>query len=411
MKIRAFVLGLIGVVAICGLSYLNDRVLRGTYLIGNNLPIAVYGFLVIFLLLLNPLLGKLRLSGKELAVILGMVLVSCCIPGSGLMRTFTDVLILPWQYQRTKPAWKGSTPQVQMGDLSSPEKLAEAIRKNSLLKQFSAQLPPDTRAWLQKESGDTRPDQVIRVLNTLIYERVLLKPEILREEQLSSIQKELAGREAEALTEKEAMILGRKALTLLFPGYVKPRMPSIIELVPDYMLVNMIREHDDVLNRFLWGIEESTSKKKEATSKTSGEAGGTEKKAKNATLGLEIVPWKAWLTPLKFWIPLILMLWFLVLALGLIVHRQWSRHEHLPYPIVNFTSMLLPDDETGKPVVYRQRSFWIACGIIFFIHSFNYLNSWFPQYTVKIPLQFDLSPLAAKIPYLVEGGGRWFLNR
>ena len=49
------------------------------------------------------------------------------------------------------------------------------------------------------------------------------------------------------------------------------------------------------------------------------------------------IPWYAWTgTLLYFWLPLILAFSLAVIGLALVVHRQWSDHEHLPYPIVTF---------------------------------------------------------------------------
>ena len=90
MTVRAVLLGLLGAGIICSFAYFNDWVMHQTQLVGNNMPMAVYGGLILFLLLLNPLLfylrRKLALSGRELAVILAMVLASCAVPGAGLMR-------------------------------------------------------------------------------------------------------------------------------------------------------------------------------------------------------------------------------------------------------------------------------------------------------------------------------------
>ena len=86
MTIRSVVLGLLGAFAICALSYLNDQILRQTYLVGNNMPVAVYGALILMVVLVNPLLRRFSFSAKELAVILTLTLAACCIPGSEIGR-------------------------------------------------------------------------------------------------------------------------------------------------------------------------------------------------------------------------------------------------------------------------------------------------------------------------------------
>ncbi|HEX2949312.1 MAG TPA: DUF6785 family protein [Armatimonadota bacterium] len=109
MTLRSVLLGLLGAAFICGTSYFNDAVMHQTYMVGNNMPLAVYGALVLFLLLINPLLyfiGKrFSFSGRELAVVLVLTLSACCIPGSGLLRTFTTSLIMPYHIARTTPGW------------------------------------------------------------------------------------------------------------------------------------------------------------------------------------------------------------------------------------------------------------------------------------------------------------------
>lgn len=130
MTKRALLLGFCGVLFICGFSYFNDSVMHQTYLIGNNMPYSVYGILIIFVILINPLLfrlsKKLQLSRKEIAVILTITLASCCIPASGLLRSFTNSLMMPHQFNKTEPGWKeqnvvGAVPKQMLADISQNE--------------------------------------------------------------------------------------------------------------------------------------------------------------------------------------------------------------------------------------------------------------------------------------------------
>ena len=130
MTPRAIVLGLVGVLFVCSYTYFNDAVIHQTMFVGNNMPISVYGGLVLFVLLLNPLLARvgrrLAFSERELTVVLVMTLSSCCIPGSGLMRTFTSTLLLPHHYARTNPGWQSQhvlemVPAPMLVDVSAGE--------------------------------------------------------------------------------------------------------------------------------------------------------------------------------------------------------------------------------------------------------------------------------------------------
>ncbi len=70
MTKRSILIGLVCAVLLCVVTYFNDIVMRGTFLVGNFLPVSVFGSLILFLLMVNPLLGKLSkrlpLSGREL---------------------------------------------------------------------------------------------------------------------------------------------------------------------------------------------------------------------------------------------------------------------------------------------------------------------------------------------------------
>lgn len=109
INFRSVLLGLLGTILICGLSPYNDYVLNNTFLVGNNLPLGVIVLLFLFVLLVNtPLRARgstQALSQSELAVAFGMMLVSCAIPGSGLMRYFPASLIGPWWQARASPEY------------------------------------------------------------------------------------------------------------------------------------------------------------------------------------------------------------------------------------------------------------------------------------------------------------------
>ena len=78
MTIRAFIVGLLCVAVLCSATYFNDHVMQQTFLIGNSMPISVYGILVVFLAVVYPVLRRLHrrlaFSRAELAVIMGMTL-------------------------------------------------------------------------------------------------------------------------------------------------------------------------------------------------------------------------------------------------------------------------------------------------------------------------------------------------
>ena len=276
MTRRAIILGLFSAAFICCYTYFNDFIMRQTMFIGNNMPIAVYGMLIIVVLGLNPLLRRINkrfvLTRSELAVVLALALVSCCIPGSNFLRVFTGNLVLPHRYAQTQPGWK--------------------------------------------------------------RERIL-------------------------------------------------------DLVPKRMLADVSRDDEAVLGGFVRGLGVGDDH-----------------------IGFRDVPWSAWSRTFIFWLPMVFSLWVALLALAVVIHRHWKEHMHLPYPIVSFTTSLLPDKDGQQSSVFRNMIFWIGFGIILFIHMNNYAYAWFPKYLIEIPRTFPAFGALARIfPTLVQGGGWWLIAR
>ncbi|MGA1194125.1 MAG: DUF6785 family protein [Kiritimatiellia bacterium] len=275
LTLRAIILGLIGVAFINSYTYFNDWIMRQTMFIGNFMPLSVYGFLVLFLAFLYPLLARihrnLALRPGELAIILGMVLASCAIPGSNLLRLFTPSLVMPHRFEKTEPGW-------------------------------------------QKQ--------------------------------------------------------------------------EVMKLLPDGMLADIGDDEETVLSGFTRGLGEGDEK-----------------------IAFSDVPWEAWSSPMIFWIPIILSLWIAMIALSTVVHRQWADHEHLPYPIVNFTRSLFPGADGSRSPVFANPVFWLGLGAVFLIHGYNYANVWFPDYLLgQIPLGVDYSSLGALSDTFTKGGGENLLS-
>ena len=97
MNLRSLGIGLLGAVYVAALTPFNDYAVGNTYLVGNFLPVGVLLFVAVLLLLVNAPLLKLRpgsaLASGEIAVALGMMLVACAMPSSGLMRYLFPSLV------------------------------------------------------------------------------------------------------------------------------------------------------------------------------------------------------------------------------------------------------------------------------------------------------------------------------
>jgi len=272
MTVRAIIIGLLCGAFICGFCFFNDFIMRQTFLVGNYMPISVYGGLVFFLLLFNPLLFRLRrrlaLTGRELAVIVALTLAACYVPGRGLMHYFFTFQMMPHHYLKTRPGWKKA---------------------------------------------------------------------------------------------------------------------GVVDLAPTRMLADYSRDESTALNGFIQGLGEGSKHISPAQ-----------------------IPWYAWWRSLLFWVPLLLSLLIGLIGLALVVHRQWSDHEQLPYPIMTFANALLPDEGEARGGVFRSRLFWIGCVVVFLIHLNNYACVWWPRTLIPVPRQFDFRSLTPLVPAL-QRSGDWAL--
>ncbi|MBN2451515.1 MAG: hypothetical protein JXR77_14085 [Lentisphaeria bacterium] len=116
------------------------------------------------------------------------------------------------------------------------------------------------------------------------------------------------------------------------------------------------------------------------------------------------VPWVAWLPPLTVWLPIVLLGMVCYGCLALILHRQWSEHEHLAYPIAEFVSAFLHRrDRESMPPALRSRFFWVGLGLVLVIRVNNGLCNWFPEVFIPVRLVYsfrpflDLFPAAGKV--------------
>jgi len=110
MSLRALVLGFLLAMLVAVGGHFNDVYMYQTYMVGNHFPVSVMGLLVVLVLVVNPLLRRMRLGrmlrSAELAVIVALPLAACVVPGSGFLRTLTPTLVLPIHYEKMIPSWQ-----------------------------------------------------------------------------------------------------------------------------------------------------------------------------------------------------------------------------------------------------------------------------------------------------------------
>lgn len=133
MTFRALALGFLAVFLLAFLSYFNDDVVRSGNMISSLMPVAGFGMLALFGLLIQPLLrlfGKgAALSGREVAVIFGLFLLAAGIPGWGLVQYLPPAIMCPHHDVRVRPGWAAENvlalaPERMLADLPADDSSA-----------------------------------------------------------------------------------------------------------------------------------------------------------------------------------------------------------------------------------------------------------------------------------------------
>ncbi len=173
--------------------------------------------------------------------------------------------------------------------------------------------------------------------------------------------------------------------SLMLPHHHQLKEPAwrehdAVRLVPEKMLADISQDENATLTAFVQGLSEGSQH-----------------------ISWDRIPWGAWTRTLAFWLPIVLSLWFGLIALSVAIHPQWAHHEQLPYPIAGFAESLLRGRDAAGPVL-RSRLFWVGCGAVWFVYAWNYLQGWFPE-LIPIRVQLTFWPLAKLFPTFMRGGG------
>src|SRR5581483_10046730 len=107
---------------------------------------------------------------------------------------------------------------------------------------------------------------------------------------------------------------------------------------------------------------------------------------------IRAVPWSAWLRPAWTWGIVVAALFGAILCGAVIFRRQWVENERLPFPLAGIYLSLIEPPAPGKWLnrLLSARSFWMAAGVVFFIHGLNALHAYSPQNWPEMPIHFDL---------------------
>ena len=93
------------------------------------------------------------------------------------------------------------------------------------------------------------------------------------------------------------------------------------------------------------------------------------------------IPWEVWVEPMAWWLGLVVVMGFMLICLSGILHRQWSTHERLAYPMMQLPQGMLAGEEGGGSKVaplFRNPVMWVGFSLPFIYLTMKGLNFHFP---------------------------------
>ncbi len=129
------------------------------------------------------------------------------------------------------------------------------------------------------------------------------------------------------------------------------------------------------------------------------------------------IPWQAWAAPLFFWLLFFVALSFVMIAVPVILRKQWMDNEKLAYPMMQPPLALVQtaQDKQAWDRLLRSRLFWTGFAISAFIITLNGLNYYYPQIRpIKLYTTVRGSPFTGRLTFRVSPtviGFAYFMNQ
>lgn len=110
------------------------------------------------------------------------------------------------------------------------------------------------------------------------------------------------------------------------------------------------------------------------------------------------VPWQPWLLPLGMWLLFAAALSGASIGLMILLHRRWSEHERLVYPLMWLPIEMLRDESpnTLVPALLRNRLFWIGAGFAILLTVAVGVRNYYPafppiklRHNILVPMQSE----------------------
>jgi len=391
--LKALTLGLILSLFVVVMAWFNDQYLGQSPAIGNFLPALPFGIALFLVLGWNPTLGRwsvLRLSTRELAVVFGLTLMVSWLPTSGFLRYFQRAVVTAQVQADSRPEWRKVDVLGHMPTQLFP--LGGAPEVSALGGAIEAE-----RSALA--AGTLTADLAIAKVDAAAYAAALdlaalVPPKMWRDE-----DQELVRANTQRSLERAA---GHDPTRWASAGELLKGIPKTLATDNAAAPASWSLARQRLNVEFSQRIGPATKEYERVyTGMTQGLPVGDE------TLPFSQTPIAAWIPALAFWLPLVLLMTLALVMLQLIVHRQWSHHEQLNYPIAAVATSLI-QRQSGSLIsdIFRARLFWFGVVPIFAIHLLNYCAVWFPGWVPNITLRWSQWDVVQSVfPSVSQAGG------
>ena len=94
------------------------------------------------------------------------------------------------------------------------------------------------------------------------------------------------------------------------------------------------------------------------------------------------IPWGAWVEPLGYWFAFFLALSFMMICMGTILHRQWSQHERLTYPMVQLPAQMIEGSDSAASRIlpfFKSKMMWLGFALPFTLFGLTGLHHYYPS--------------------------------
>jgi hypothetical protein len=187
-------------------------------------------------------------------------------------------------------------------------------------------------------------------------------------------------------------------------GFLRTFTPALI-MPANYYSMNPTLQKNDAISY----LPENLTVK--ITPENEEEVMGTFLQGTGDKASFSAVPWESWITPLSIWLPLFFVVMVALICFSMVLHRQWSSHEHLVYPVAEFVQYITVEDDSSKRKFFRgitaQKLFWYGIVPVLLFHIVNGIHMWYPNF-IQIPRQLNLTSLRELFPNLAVANGGLF---